>query len=193
MFGARPLNDGEINKLMEYFKDHSRNRLIVILGIRTGFRVSELLSIKIEKLLNKNGEIVDTIYLDRKNMKGKKRGRYVPIHQQAKVAIKEFLQETGRTSGYLFKSRKTRADGKEIALTPGGVWRILTDAYKELGMDGKIAVHGLRKTFAQKVYEKTGNNLLETQQALGHANVNSTQHYLQCNRDKVNQAILGID
>jgi hypothetical protein len=51
----------------------------------------------------------------------------------------------------------------------------------------------MRKTFAHGVYERLGHDLVKTQRALGHRNVNSTVSYLgfEANSD-INETILSL-
>jgi len=48
----------------------------------------------------------------------------------------------------------------------------------------------MRKTFANRLYERLGHDLFKTQKALGHQNVNSTVQYLQVDQNEINAAIL---
>jgi site-specific recombinase XerD len=48
----------------------------------------------------------------------------------------------------------------------------------------------MRKTFARKVHERLGHDLVKTQRALGHKNINSTVAYLSFVEDEIDQAIL---
>ena len=46
-----------------------------------------------------------------------------------------------------------------------------------------------RKTYAQMVYKNSGNDLLVTQEALRHANIENTLYYLNTLKDKVTAAM----
>jgi site-specific recombinase XerD len=48
----------------------------------------------------------------------------------------------------------------------------------------------MRKTFANRLYERLGHDLFKTQKALGHQNVNSTVQYLHIAQAEINAAIL---
>ena len=47
MAGCRPLSEYEIYQVLSVLKN-KRNKLLFILGIRTGFRISELLSLTVK-------------------------------------------------------------------------------------------------------------------------------------------------
>jgi hypothetical protein len=62
-------------------------------------------------------------------------------------------------------------------------------------MSGRLGTHSLRlcKTFALAVHEQLGPDLYRMQQALGHANIGSTMHYLPVAEAEMQQAIrLGV-
>jgi integrase len=55
---------------------------------------------------------------------------------------------------------------------------------------GKLGTHCMRKTFANKVYEKLDGRLEKVQQALEHRNINSTAQYLSFREEDIDKAIL---
>jgi integrase len=52
------------------------------------------------------------------------------------------------------------------------------EAYKSNELTGKLGTHAMRKTFANRMYDKLGKDLVKCQRALGHRNINSTVSYL---------------
>jgi hypothetical protein len=48
----------------------------------------------------------------------------------------------------------------------------------------------MRKTFANRVYDRLRHDLVKTQRALGHKNINSTVSYLSFRDEDVDAAIL---
>ena len=59
------------------------------------------------------------------------------------------------------------------------------------GLNGKLATHSLRKSFAQRVYEQSGDIYL-VQELLGHKNVATTQKYLGVNYADARKAVEGM-
>jgi integrase len=66
-------------------------------------------------------------------------------------------------------------------------WRIIKNACDFNELQGKVATHSMRKTYANKVYRYFKNQLVEgkpvdpfhlTSKALGHRNINNTDKYL---------------
>lgn len=193
MKGSRPLTESEVEKILAFLASSSypaRNRALFILGVKTGFRISELLSLKVRDVVQ-NGNLVDRIAVERKNMKRKREGRTVVLHAEAIQAIAELLSELqlrshAQPAGPLFRSRlrSPRAMSRVTA------WEMLKGAYAACGLTGKLGTHCMRKTFAKKIYAKLGKDLIRTQKALGHASVNSTVSYLSFSDEEIDDAIL---
>ena len=57
---------------------------------------------------------------------------------------------------------------------------VLKDAFMSAGLNGHLATHSLRKSFAQRLYDRTGD-IFAVQEMLGHRNVATTQKYLGVN------------
>jgi integrase len=89
---------------------------------------------------------------------------------------------------WLFASRK----GQNRPLRRGQAWHILRQAYEANALTGMIGCHGMRKTFGQKVYEKTGRDLRATQHAMGHKSPASTAAYLAVDEQAIDAVILAI-
>ena len=76
MKGCYPFNHEQIRKMLNYFERKSqyvaRNKAFFLVGITTGFRITELLSIKVKDVFQ-NDKIVDRVYIARASMKGGKK------------------------------------------------------------------------------------------------------------------------
>ncbi|OGS33033.1 MAG: hypothetical protein A2218_07830 [Elusimicrobia bacterium RIFOXYA2_FULL_53_38] len=187
MNGMRPLTDDEVTRIAAGFTS-KRDRALFFLGIRTGFRISELLSLKVGDVVQ-GGEIAHSVSVARRNMKGKIEGRTIPLHEEARAALEMWVTElnaAGATATFpLFLSRKGGA------ITRTQAWKVLTTAYSRAGVFGRLGTHGLRKTFASRVYERLGRDLIKTQRALGHKAITSTVAYLSFAESDVDAAIIG--
>ena len=65
---------------------------------------------------------------------------------------------------------------------------MLKKAFQAAGLNGKLATHSLRKSFAQRVYEESGDIYL-VQELLGHRNVSTTQKYIGVNYATAREAV----
>jgi hypothetical protein len=68
---------------------------------------------------------------------------------------------------------------------------ILKKAFIAAGLNGKLATHSLRKSFAQRLYDKSGDIYL-VQELLGHRNISTTQNYLGVNYSDARAAVESI-
>jgi len=189
MKGCRPLTDPEVEAVLARIRG-PRNRALFLVGVRTGFRISELLSLRLRDVVQ-NGKTVDRIAVARRHMKKKREGRTVVLHPEARQALERWVKRlTG--SGHkdpdtlLFRSR----EGENQAMNRRTAWHMLRRAYAAAGLTGKLGTHSMRKTFAKRVHKALGNDLLKTQKALGHASVESTVSYLDVDSGEIEDAIL---
>jgi integrase len=194
MKGCRPLTDPEVALISRSFGGTyaPRDRALFILGIKTGFRIAELLSLQVGDVWQ-HGRVVDHVTVRRAHMKQKREGRTVPVHPDAKTALAAWLrvlrQQPGVTARtHLFRSRK----GGQRPITPVQAWRILREACATNELTGTLGTHCMRKTFAQKVYHQLGNDLIRTKRALGHRHISNTERYLSFAEEDIHAAILAI-
>ena len=183
---SRNLTDCEISAILPLL--NIRDRTMFILGIRSGFRISELLSVRVTDCMQ-HGAIKDSLTVTRANMKGKRASRTIPLHDEAKEAIASLIESRKlELTDYLFQSRQ----GENSPLKRWQANNIMKNAVNSLGLQGKISTHSMRKTLANRVYLASGKDIIATRDALGHANSSSTSHYLAVSSDIVNALILGI-
>ena len=69
---------------------------------------------------------------------------------------------------------------KTVEMNRQTAHEMLKQAFTAAGLNGKLATYSLRKSFAQRVYEQSGNIYL-VQELLGHRSVSTTQKYLGAN------------
>lgn len=194
MKGCRPLTDAEVADVLASFfgRYAARDRALFILGTKSGFRISELLSLRIGDVIQA-GKIVDRVTVRRANMKKKLEGRTVLLHPDAKAALTTWVDQL-RGLGYMsaddfvFQSRV----GTNRSICKAQAWKIIHRTAVDAGLTGKIGTHTLRKTFANAVYERLGRDLVRTQKALGHRNINSTVSYLSFREEDIDAAILAL-
>jgi site-specific recombinase XerD len=61
-----------------------------MLGIKAGFRISELIAIRVQDVMQ-YGKLADRVEVARQHMKGKQHSRSVPLHSDAREALAAWL------------------------------------------------------------------------------------------------------
>ena len=115
--------------------------------------------------------------MDRATIRQRKTGRPVrfELTDQTRLAIDEYLRETGRKSGQLLFAGQ---GGGSCGLTTRQYARLVQDWVASIGLDpAKFGTHSLRRTKAVLIYRRTGN-LRAVQLLLGHTKIESTVRYL---------------
>lgn len=129
----------------------------------TGARVSELIQIKVEHVMDG--------YFDVYSKGGKLRRLYIPV--KLKKETERWLQERGRTSGYLFLNRF----GQRI--TARGISQQLKKYAQKYGLNVKVVYpHSFRHRFAKNFLEKY-NDISLLADLMGHESIETTRIYLR--------------
>ena len=192
MKGTRPLDNSEIRLVFACFDGtyQVRNRSLFLLGVSTGGRISELLSLRIGSVWQ-NGKPVKDLLFDRSIVKGGEVSRAVPVNSDGMRAIDDLIRwhqerfKTAPKSRPLFPSRN--GNGRK-RMTRRAAHNVLKTAFIAAGLNGHLATHSLRKSFAQRLYEQTGD-IFACQEMLGHKSVATTQKYLGVNYANVRDAL----
>jgi site-specific recombinase XerD len=182
MKGTRPLTKEEVDqvsqKLLQLSKHGQRNQLMFVLGCKTGFRISELLSITVKDVIQ-HGNVTSRVAVYRRYMKGQIESRSVILVEMVKPMIVSYVA-----------AADLKPDDKLFNISRVEAHRILTKAFDVLRMEGKLACHSLRKTFAQNVYDRLDHDLVKTQKALGHKWISTTAQYISFREEDVDAAVM---
>ncbi|MEI5921051.1 tyrosine-type recombinase/integrase [Bacillus albus] len=167
-------NKRDINKMKRALS--GRNKLLFVLGINLGLRISDLLSLKASDLYNANNRFKSHIELI--ETKTKKR-RKLTISDAVKKEIKD-AGICGYSDDYLFPSRK---GSKPIGRVQA--YRILNEAADRAGLS-EIGTHTLRKTFGYHAY-KGGVDVATLQRIFNHSSEKITLHYIGITQDTIDE------
>ena len=153
-----------------------------MLGVSTGGRISELLSLTIGDVYQ-NGSAVTDLLFDKSIVKGGEVSRAVPVNADGRRAIDDLIawhREHYRNTDESRPLFPSRHKSGTVSMHRQTAHDILKKAFIAAGLNGKLATHSLRKSFAQRVYEQSGDIYL-VQELLGHRSVSTTQKYLGVN------------
>lgn len=188
-----PLTDEEYDRLLNVIRK-PRDRCLVILGCYTGFRISELLSLRVGDVFA-YGQVLRAVTVPQSRMKGKRRARSCALSLVPQNAIATWIAHIRKArpvhpSLPVFHSMRPHDHAKQ--LTRERIYQMLTVYFEAAKIPGCRGTHSLRKTFATTFYAAVDRDLRKTQRALGHASISSTAHYLSTCIDEIQETIQGI-
>lgn len=154
-----------------------RDKAMLELLYATGIRASELINLDVDDINLRSGVLY---------CRGNKGVRTIPVYPSAVVSV----------SDYIFRMRSLIAgpDGGNALfvnlnggrLTRQGFWKIIKSYAIEAGITKEITPHTIRHSFALHLLEN-GASVKDIQTMMGHADISSTQVYVQLLDNHVRQ------
>ncbi len=146
-----------------------RDRAILETLYATGCRASEMVGLKAED-----------VYLDaafcKVTGKGNKQ-RVVPLGRPAVAALRAYLGESS-DPGPVFRSKSGRPLSRLM------IWKLVRKYCRRAGLPDAVHPHTLRHSFATHLLSG-GADLRAVQELLGHAGIQTTQHYTHVDRARL--------
>jgi site-specific recombinase XerD len=185
---VQPIKDKEKIEAMKKILRAStlRNELLFVLGINTGLRISDILSLKVADVLTDKG-VVDRLELREKKTKKK---RTIALSKKTCRLIERYIEQERPDVHYeasLFCSQK---GGK--AISRQHAYDILNRAAKAVGIAERIGTHSLRKTFGYFAY-KQGIDLAMIQKLLNHSSQAETLRYIGITQEQMDEVVLRLN
>ncbi len=175
---SKPIKDIEqLKDIRDYLKaKNERDYVLFMLGIMTGYRAGDLVSLKVRDI-KEALEVGKFIILESKkknsnNIKEKnKRPRKAEIIPELDKILREYIRNKSDYE-YMFPSRKGNS-----YINVERVSKILKEAANFFNMKN-ITAHSMRKTYAYTIYINNDKDLLTVKELLGHSSINETKAYL---------------
>jgi integrase/recombinase XerD len=162
-FLPRAIAPGDVRKILAAIKE-TRDRALVLVMLRTGMRIGEVLGLKMRDLDVRERKI--HIYEGEKNCLG----RVVYLSDDALMALRLWLKKRDKAKEYLFYGW-----GNKLCYTAAR--NIFTHYLRETGLQHKgYTMHSLRHTFASELLN-AGMRLECLQLLLGHQDIEMTRRY----------------
>lgn len=146
-----------------------RDKAMLEVLYATGIRVSELINLNIKDVNLRSGVLY---------CRGTKGVRSIPVYPSAIVSVSDYIYRirsliAGPESG---NALFVNLNGGR--LTRQGFWKIVKGYAEEAGINKEITPHTLRHSFALHLLEN-GATVKDIQTMMGHADISSTQVYVQ--------------
>ena len=173
---VEPIRDKNKIEMMktELAKSGLRDYLLFIMGINTGFRISDLLRLKTADVKDRTHIIIR----EKKTGKMKK----ALINNRLKYDIDRYINNLKETD-YLFQSQK----GNNKPISRVQAYRILNKAAEVIGLHS-IGTHSLRKTFGYWHYQ-VHKDVALLQELFNHSAPSVTLRYIGINQDVMDKSM----
>jgi integrase/recombinase XerD len=174
--------EAAVLRYMETTRYPERNRVMFTLSVKAGMRAKEIASLTWGMVTDASGEVAEEISLPDAASKGKG-GRTIPLNSKLKaalVALYSSREHNPAPHQPVICSERGRSKMSAASVT---VW--FHRLYNDLGLVG-CSSHSGRRTFitrAAKRIVEAGGSLRDIQQLAGHANLGTTQRYIEGNSE----------
>ncbi len=176
-------NKKHIKRLAEYFlrRGQFRNHLLLILGLHTALRISDMLLLKWEDVYDfQTGAFCSHITIT-EGKTGKQ--KIIALHPQIIKALA--LHFPHRRGAFLFASNRRHAK----AISRVQAWRVLHKAALAVGITGQVGCHALRKTFGYHAWV-SGISPVVLMAIYNHSSYAVTRRYLGVTQDDTDKVYL---
>jgi len=184
---APVLKDEQVKKLLKMTaatRHAARNRLVIILSYYVGLRACEIASLKVDDVVDGEGNIKDTVLLTKEMTKGsiansvyfsefvkKEIQKYLESNTERLVTLKSALIYSQRTGGH-FSSQTLQILFKNL--------------YANIGINASS--HSGRRFFISDLSDK-GVSVRVIQELARHRDLATTQRYIDVSVDKLRNAV----
>lgn len=191
---SQPIRDmTDLNNLKNYYKKvHPipRNELLIIVGLNTALRISDLLSLQWKDVFDFSRET----YWKHITLAEQKTGKLsrIFINDNIKDALGRYREWIGGREEQIFPEKYLFCHEKEnISISRVQAFRIVKQAAQACEIPGVISCHSLRKTFGYHAW-KQGVSPVLLMNIYNHSSFQNTRRYLgieQDDRDHIFQEI----
>lgn len=181
-------------------KFYLRDQALIVTGLNTGFRITELLSLNVGQVWDRGAvrPRVTVMPVHLKNGRGRRKkaltSRTVPLNAAASAILEQYLfarfgSGPADPSAPLFPSQRK---GMRMSRWRANVIVHLVIQAAGIADHETYGTNSLRKAFARKVYKNSSHDINLTRAVLGHREISTTQKYLDVDASEVEAAVIGI-
>lgn len=172
--------DSTLNKAMKIIKTDKNYKIgfLVIFGINSGLRISDILKLKHEDLENDSISLIES----KTNKK-----RIIKLNENIKKAYGLLLERNSNSKGYVFTSNQ------DTVFSTQYVNRTLKTIFGTKNL--AISTHSLRKTFGRQVWSnnnETDKALLYLSELFNHSSPAITKRYLGIRQEELDDIYMNL-
>lgn len=182
---AQPIrNANDLKKLKNYYvvkNPNVRNQLLIVMGLNTALRISDILSLKWSSVYDFNRKQFKTHIVLIEQKTGKESTIY--MNKNIQKALEEYRDELKRTKRMVRREQYLfRHTNKNVPISRQQAFRLIKDAAEGSNIPGVICCHSLRKTFGYHAW-KQGVPPALLMNIFNHSSYEITKRYLGIEQD----------
>jgi len=187
MAAAKSLTSVEINKVLQHIESGSnakRNKLMLMMTVLAGLRVSEVAGLTITDVRNADGTVKSEMYLAAHRVKHE-HARTVYVSSRLQQEIADYIATRTwlcDTQPLFYTQKSMRRGFTANTLTQHFYWQ-----YRAAGVTGASS-HSGRKTFLTSLASQ-GVSVFVLASLAGHKSISTTQRYITVNDDMKRRAV----
>jgi len=179
-------NKNNVSELAQYYlcRGQVRNYVLVVLGVYSALRVSDLLSLRWNDVYDfERGCVRESVTITEKKT-GKE--KTFALNKDAVKALKLFASQSARKGAFLIENPQTKR-----AISRIQAYRLIRAAAEELQLQTRVSCHSLRKTFGYHAW-KNGVSPAVIMEIYNHSSLAVTRRYLGVTQDDKNAVYLSL-
>ena len=188
MAATQPIrNKHHVRELANYYlmKGQPRNYVLILLGVHTALRISDLLRLRWEDVydFDNNRIRLNISIIERKTKKTKT----IALHKSAVNALALLASSHAGNGRFIIENPKTKK-----AISRIQAYRLIRAAAEVLQFQSRVSCHSLRKTFGYHAW-KGGVSPAVIMEIYNHSSLAVTRCYLGVTQDDKNAVYLSLD
>jgi len=180
-------NKQQVREIATYYlkQGQLRNHVLIVLGLHTALRISDLLRLTWDDVYDFNRDRVRTSIeiVEKKTKKSK----IIALNSKVISALTLYAKQAAKGGLAIILNSRT---GKAISRIQA--YRLIRAAGEALALQERVACHSLRKTFGYHAW-KSGVSPAVIMEIYNHSNLAVTRRYLGVTQDDKNKVYLGLD
>ena len=179
-------NKQQVRALAEYYlkKGQLRNQVLIVLGLHTALRISDLLRITWDDVYDFENKRIRTRIdiVEKKTRKAKS----ISLNRAAITALTMFANQSAQKGHLLIENAQTRK-----AISRIQAYRLIRAASEALKFQSRVSCHSLRKTFGYHVW-KSGVSPAVIMEIYNHSSLSVTRRYLGVTQDDKDEVYINL-
>jgi len=179
-------NKKQVRELANYYLQlgQIRNYVLVVLGVHTALRISDLLRLRWDDVYDFNNRRMrkSVTIIEKKTSKEKT----FALNKDAIRALSLFAMQSAKQEAFLIENPQTKKSISRIQ-----AYRIIRAAAESLKLQTRVSCHSLRKTFGYHAW-KNGVSPAVIMEIYNHSSLKVTRRYLGVTQDDKNAVYMGL-